>query len=149
MAKRRAEIADIAVDRCRPEKLRVIEGVKGLNPEQQRLRFRHGKRFCECHVVVVHPGAVEKAAVRSSGRAQSIDAEQCSAEVLLIIFPRVTAEVQRSQPVIRQIESEIVDAVGFCAQQGIIAEAVQRDWEAAAEARDAGERPTFGPAIRG
>ena len=52
---------DISVDGLRSEKLRVVENVEAFQAKLQRLRFRQAQILEKRHIVIVHPGAVEKA----------------------------------------------------------------------------------------
>ena len=55
--------------------------------------------------------------------------------------------MERTAVVIRQVDTEIVDAVGLGADQRVVAVVEKRDRKAAAEMRDAGKFPAFGETV--
>src|SRR5579875_4185825 len=56
---------------------------------------------------------------------------------------RIPIQIQTSTAVIRQIEAEIVNAIGKAAHQRIVAIRMKRDRKAGAAARYAGDGPSF------
>jgi hypothetical protein len=91
---------NVAVNGCRTKKLRVIEDVKGFQPELQRLRFRQMEELPQREIGVEHPGTVERAPRSIAWSSQRVEAEERSIEIGQPIS-RIPVELERAGRKIR------------------------------------------------
>src|SRR5580658_9022741 len=83
LAKRPA--ADVAVNRLRPKKLRVVENVEGFQAKLQRFRFGQAQVLEKRHIEVFHSGPVEIAPRSVAWSAEGVVAEQRAIEIGLAV----------------------------------------------------------------
>ena len=138
----------VAVDRVRAVKLRVVEGVEGLEAEFQGGGFREPGEFAGGHIVIVDAGAVEEAARRVAKGAPGVGAKELTVEGQGIAA-RVMVDVQRAQTgiVVREIDADAVDAIVLDLHEGIVSEALKGHGQTGGVAGHAGNRPALGETI--
>src|SRR5580658_3919712 len=125
----------------------MIENVKRLNPELQRLRFRKPQILKQRHIVVIQPRPAKKSPPRSPRRSQRVLAKLRSFEIRLPV-PRIVIQIERPTRIIRLINAKIINPIRLRAQQGIIPKINQRHRKPGTHASDPRNLPTLSPTIR-
>ena len=125
----------------------MVENVERFEAKLERLGFREPDFFHQRHVVVIESRPREKTAFGISGRTQGLQAEERGVEVSRR-GAGVVVQIERARGELRLVNTVVVNAIWFGAEQGIVPIVVEGDGETGAEVRDAREAPAIGPTIR-
>src|SRR5208282_2161766 len=107
---------DVAVHRSRSVELGVVENVKSLETELQRLGLTERNALQQRHVVVVDAWAVEETPLGVARLSQGLETEKAGIEIGLAVA-RVAVQSERTRSVLWLVDAIVVDAVGLRSQQ--------------------------------